>query len=152
MKLKNGSFECVGVMHEQNPQTFEVWTHQHHYVAIPVDAKALVPDDEPTDDDMKQLYMSLVGARAGLILTMPAICIYVAFLQKQCQAPTIGHVRKANRLLRWIRANKLRLGIWFRRLKPPLRVDTFSDSAFKAQDYQGLVMRGCVIFLAELGG
>ena len=28
---------------------------------------------------------------------------------------------------------------------------TLSDSAFKAQDYQGLVMRGCVIVLAELG-
>ena len=26
-----------------------------------------------------------------------------------------------------------------------------SDSAFKAQDYQGLVMRGCIIVLAELG-
>ena len=28
---------------------------------------------------------------------------------------------------------------------------TLSDSAFKAQDYQGLVMRGCIIVLAELG-
>ena len=36
-----------------------------------------------------------------------------------------------------------------RKLQPPLRVITLSDSAFKAQDYQGLVMRGCVILLAE---
>ena len=28
---------------------------------------------------------------------------------------------------------------------------TLSDSAFKAQDYQGLVMRGCIILLAEVG-
>ena len=152
LKVKHGKFECVGVMHEQDPHTFEVWTHQQHYVpqinAIPVDTRALVPDDTPADDDEKQLYMSLVGALAWLILTMPAICIYVAYLQRQCQAPTIGHVRKANRLLRWIRNNKQRLGIWFRRLKPPLRVVTLSDSAFKAQDYQGLVMRGCAIPLA----
>ena len=76
----------------------------------------------------------------------------MAFFQRQTQAPTLGHVRKANRLLRWIRSHKARLGVWFKRLKPPLRVVTLSDSAFKAQDYQGLVMRGCVIILAELGG
>ena len=84
-------------------------------------------------------------------MTMPAICIYVAFLQRHTQAPSLGHVRRANRLLRWIRKSKSRLGILFRRLQPPLRVVTLSDSAFKAQDYQGLVMRGCVIVLAELG-
>ena len=88
---------------------------------------------------------------AWLIMTMPCMCIYVAYLQRQTQAPNLGHVRRANRLLRWIRRNKSRLGIWFRRLRPPLRVVTLSDSAFKAQDYQGLVMRGCVIVLAELG-
>ena len=27
---------------------------------------------------------------------------------------------------------------------------TLSDSAFKAQDYQGLVMRGCIVLLAEV--
>ena len=69
-------------MHEQNPTTYEVWTHQQHYAPqiteIPCDTKALVPDEHPADEDMKQLYMSLVGAMAGLIMTMPAICIYVA--------------------------------------------------------------------------
>ena len=125
-KIKEGKFECVGVLHEQNPTTYEVWTHQQHYAPqineIPVDLKALVPDEHPADEDMKQLYMSLVGAVAWLIMTMPAICIYVAFLQRQTQSPNLGHVRRANRLLRWIRRNKSRLGIWFRRLTPPLRV------------------------------
>ena len=44
LKIKAGSFECVGVMHEQDHATFEVWTHQHHYVnqtkEIAVDAEA----------------------------------------------------------------------------------------------------------------
>ena len=153
LKVKTGNFECVGVMHEQDPTTMEVWTHQHHYVPqikeIPVDTKALVPDEEPADEDMAQLFMSLVGALAWLILTMPSICIYVAFLQRQTKAPNLGHVRRANRLLRWIRRHLKQLGVSFRRLRPPLRVITIKDSAFKAQDYQGLVMRGCVILLAE---
>jgi len=37
----------------------------------------------------------------------------------------------------------------YRRLQEPLRLIALSDSAFKAQDYDGLVMRGCVIVLAE---
>ena len=54
MKIKEGKFECVGVMHEQNPTTYEVWTHQQHYVPqineIPVDLKALVPDEHHADE------------------------------------------------------------------------------------------------------
>ena len=56
--------------------------HQQHYLPqikeIPVDAKALVPDEEPADEDLGQLFMSLVGALAWLILTIPIICICVA--------------------------------------------------------------------------
>ena len=130
-------------MHEQDLKTFEVLTHQQHYVPqineIPCDMKALVPDEHPADEDMKPLYMSLVGAMAWLILTMPGIYIYVAFLQRQPPSPTLRHVRRANRLLRWIKGSNVRLVIWFRRLQPTLRNVTLSDSAFKAQDYQGLV-------------
>ena len=55
LNVKSGNVECVGVMHEHHPVTHEVWTHQHHYVPqikeIPVDAKALVLDEEPADED-----------------------------------------------------------------------------------------------------
>ena len=99
---------------------------------LPADTKALVPDEHPADEDMKQLYMSLVGAMVWLIMTMPFICIYVAYLQRQTQSPNLGHIRRANHLLRWLRRNESRLGVWFRRLRPPLRVVTSCDSAFKA--------------------
>ena len=136
-------------MHEQDPATFEVWTHQHHCVPqmkeIPGDAKALVIDEEPADEDLSQLFMSLVGALAWLLLTMPGICIYVAYLQRQTKSPNLGHIRRANRLLRWVRRNLKKLGVYFRRLRAPLRVVTLSDSAFKAQDYQRLVIGGCIV-------
>ena len=80
---------------------------------------------------------------------MPAVCVYVASLQRHTKAPTVGHVRNANRLLQWIRKNQSRLGVRYKRLQEPLRLIALSDSAFKAQDYDGLVMRGCVIMLAE---
>ena len=40
----------------------------------------------------------------------------------------------------------------FRRLSGQLRLVAISDSAFKAEEYKGLVMRGCVILLAEVPG
>ena len=67
-------------MHEQDPQTFVVCAPDQR---SPVRHKTLVPDEHPADDDMKQLHMSIVGAMAWLIMTMPAICIYVAFLQRK---------------------------------------------------------------------
>ena len=98
MQIKRGVFECVGIMHEQDPQTCEVWTHQQHYLPqikeIPCDLKALVGDEVPADEDMKAMFMSLVGALAWLVLTMPAICVYVAYLQRHTKEPTLGHVRR----------------------------------------------------------
>lgn len=152
LKIKQANFECVGVMHEQSADCSEIWTHQQHYV--PQVKEIMISgmpsgNEEETDDDMRQLYMSLVGALAWLILTMPAICVYVAFLQRHTQKPTVGHVMSANRLLTWVRNNSNKLGVRYRQLQEPIRPVTLSDSAFKAQDYEGLVMRGCVIFLAE---
>ena len=52
-------------------------------------------------------------------------------------------------MLRLIRNVLPRTGIRFRYLRGPLRLITLSDSAFKAQDHEGLVMRACVILLVE---
>ena len=155
LKIKQANSECVGVMHEQSVDCSEIWTHQQHYV--PQIKEIMISgmpsaNEEEADDDMRQLYMSLVGAWAWIILTMPAICVYVAFLQRHTQKPTVGHVKSANRLLKWLRNNSKKLGVRYRQHQEPIRLVTLSDSAFKAQDYEGLVMRGCVIFLAEAKG
>ena len=55
-------------MHEQDPGTKEILAHQQHYVpqitAISVDSKTFASDDEAADDDLRQYFMSLVGAMA----------------------------------------------------------------------------------------
>ena len=130
-------FQCTALdLCPQDPRTFEIWAHQGHDVPqmkeTPCDLKALVSDDTPADEGMTAMFMSLVGALAWLVLTIPAICVYVAYLQRHTKAPTMGHVRRGNRLLRWIRRNKARLGVWFQKLRGPLMLMTLSDSAFKA--------------------
>ena len=80
---------------------------------------------------------------------MPPICIYIAYLQRQAQHPTVNDVKKLNRLLRWIKAHLKSLGIWYQRLQEPVRLLCVSDSAFKAREFDGLAMRGEIIFLAS---
>ncbi|MDA8583864.1 hypothetical protein N9L68_06505 [bacterium] len=118
-------------------------------IAIRVDSRTFASDDAAADDDLRQCFMSLVGALAWLILTAPAICVYVASLQRQSKAPTVGHIRMANRLLACVVKSRGRLAVWYRRLQGPLRLIVLSDAACKAQDTQGLVMGGCVILLAS---
>ena len=64
-------------MHEQDPGTKEILAHQQHYVpqitVLSVDSRIFASDEESVDDDLRQYFMSLVGAMAWLILTMPAI-------------------------------------------------------------------------------
>ena len=45
---------------------------------IPIAGHALQKDEAEADEDLRALYMSLVGALAWLVLTIPAICIYVS--------------------------------------------------------------------------
>jgi hypothetical protein len=47
--------------------------------------------------------------------------------------------------------NTPKLGLRYNKLEEPLELTVISDSAFKALDYQGLVMRGCVVVLREAG-
>lgn len=103
MKTKHGRLELIWGMHEHNEKTNDIHAHQRHYVsqinAIAVGSKKLGCDDELADDELRQCYMSFVGALAWLILRMLAICVYVPFLHRHEKAPTVGHVRHANRLL-----------------------------------------------------
>ena len=108
-------------------------------------------DDTAASPAMLATYQSLVGALAWLTLTMVPIAVDVAWLQRQTKTPTYGHIRNANRLLRWIVRNVATLGVRFVKLREPLELTVISDSAFKALDTKGLVMRGCVVALREAG-
>jgi hypothetical protein len=154
LKLQDGDFECVGVMHETCSDG-SIWTHQHHYVKqLREISEVEFSMEEGTalaSPAMHATYQSLVGALAWLTLTMVPIAVYVAWLQRQTKAPTYGNIRNANRLLRWIVRNVEKLGVRFVKLQEPLEITVISDSAFKALDTTGLVMRGCVVALREAG-
>jgi len=153
LKIQRGTFECIGILHERDPKTFEIWTHQRHYVEqlrpMSADAYAGRSKESAVSKQTHGTYMSLLGAIAWLTQTMPAICVYVAYLQRHNHDPRVEHVRSINRLLRWIQKRKKDLGIRYCALKPPARIAVVADSAFKAQETDGLAMRGCALMLIE---
>jgi len=145
LKVSVDAFECVGVVHERDARTGEFWIHQHHSVKqlreIDVSRYSFENDEADVPEEIHQLFMSLVGALAWLTLTMATIGVYVSYLQRKNKQPTLGDVRKANRLLRWIRRHLKDLGIRFVKLNGKLKVVVVSDSAFKAQDLRSRNVR-----------
>jgi len=151
LKKQFSNFECIGIMHVQDARSCEIWTHQHHYLLqlrpISEDSYVMADGNGPVTETTHSAYRSLLGGIAWLTQTMIAISVYVAALQRSAKAPTINDIRNLNRLLRWIRTNKEKLGIRYKYLAPPWRLAVVSDSAFQALEYEGLAMRGCLIMM-----
>ena len=149
LKIQLDKFECLGIMHEQCPKTLEIWTHQQHYVQqlkpINVDAYVMADLQSEVSDQTRQSFQSLLGGVAWMTQTCIAICIYVAYLQRKGKAPTVKDVRSLNRLLGWIKRMGTKLGIRYRRLVGPIKLMVITDAAFKALEYEGLAMRGCIV-------
>ena len=143
------SFTHVGVVHEQSPTTFEVEMHQKPYAQqlrqICLDSVATQDPDTPVDTELKGCFATLLGGTAWMTLTVTAIAVYVSFLQRHLTKPTVKHLKDLNRLVQWVTTHPQSL--WFRPLRPPLRLVAVSDSSFSAGDTQGLVMRGCILLL-----
>ena len=150
LKSEYFKFEHTGVLHEQDEVTFEVYTHQDHYVQqlkqIEPSLYACKSESDPCEDVLLQLYQSLLGALAWLLQTRIDICTYVGYLQRHAHAPTVLHLKKANKLLSWCK--RVKTGIRYTQLKEPLRIVTIADSAYSASDQDCLSIRGHLIALA----
>ena len=78
MKIQYGTFEYIGIMHGQNPETRKIRTHQQHYVrqlkAINV-VYSVSNERDIVSASTPSAFMSLLGAIAWLTQTMLAICV-----------------------------------------------------------------------------
>eukprot|EP00959_Pyramimonas_sp_CCMP1952_P032431 680831-Pyramimonas_sp.AAC.1 len=104
-------------------------------------------DEDPPEKHVKH-YPSLLGAIAWCIMTRVDTCIYVAALQRHGKAPKVGHIRKMNVLLKYMKESPLVLTA--QRLTPPAKLMAVGDVAFRREPLdQGLAMRGAVYLLIE---
>ena len=157
LKRELNAFENVGICFEQNLAEHCIRSHQGNYIRqireMSVDSSALAVPETDCDIDQHATYLSLVGALAWCVLTIPAIAVYIAFLQRQVAAPKIGHCRDANRLVRYL--HKLvkddQHALVYHKLSGPLVIYAVGDSAFSAGEFEGLALRGGFVLVSERG-
>ena len=145
-----GDFEHTGIKHILS-KDFSVYTHQNHYVTEI--SEISLTDINTTDpqsalaDDLLTLFWSLLGALSWLQQTRADIAPFIGYLQRVAHIPTIAHVKMANKLLRYVR--RVKCGLRFTRLTPPLKMVTVADSAYKADDglTECIALRGCIILI-----
>ena len=150
-KSEWSKFTHTGVQHEHTPGHH--WAHQAAYVEQlrPIDASKLKgrSESEMATGDLHSDYMSLLGGIAWTVLTRAEAAVYVQALQRSAHRPTIGHCRRLNLVLRYIRRQQS--GLRYRRLRHPVKIVGFSDAAFRAQpeESSGLALRGLATLLME---
>ena len=96
---------------------------------------------------MKTLFWSLLGALSWLQQTRAYIAPFIGYLQREAHRPTVKLVELANKILRY--ARRVKSGIVYKRLIPPLRLVTVADSAYKANDDLSdcIALRGYIILV-----
>jgi len=152
LKQEEGTFEHLGIKHEQDPMTKEIRAHQTHYAQklSPVDTKTLSMTDEQLalDSNFTSLYLTLLGALSWLCQTRLDICVYVQSLQRSASRPNIGCLIRLNRVTNWVRRKVFVLT--YRRFNlSQVRLMAVSDAAFRREDLSGLSLRGHIILLTE---
>ena len=153
MKQADGKFDHVGIRHEDVPGGIRL--HQDHYVStlrcVCLDAVKHFPADEEATSEFHGYFRTLLGAVAWCLLTMPAACVYVAYLQRHMQKSHWRQLQELNRLVRWMQ--RVPQGLVFLQNSGSCQLVAATDSLFPAGDTKGLVMRGAVIMLTygEIG-
>ena len=155
LKRERNSFENVGICFEKDLAAHCIRSHQGNYIRqireMSVDSTALAKPDTDCEKNQHATYLSIVGALAWGVLTIPAIAVYIAYLQRQVAAPKLRHCRDASRLVRL--PHKLfkddQYALVYHKLSGPLVIYAVGDSAFSAGEFEGLALRGSFVLVAE---
>ena len=151
LKIQWNEFTNCGVHHVQDKVSKGCSLDQIDYAK---NLKAIVHDEvqtKPTESDcgpeLHQLYQSLLGAVAYLYLTRTDVLVFISGLQRWAHKPKIIHVKRLNKVLRWVQRNPRKLEY------PPFDLSgkhfrIVSDAAFKKEDEKGHSLRGTLYLSA----
>ena len=149
LTIKQGEFEHCGIRYKQTPESVSMT--QHHYAdqLRLIDTSGMPMDkiDQKLDEHQLGLFMSLLGGLAWLNMTRCDCCVYTQALQRAVSVATLGHIKKLNMVVKWVKRKPA--GLVYRRLVEPLKMVCISDSAFRKEDATGLAMRGSLVALCE---
>ena len=144
-------FTHLGVEHEHSEKGHSQGQAAYILTLRPIDPNLLKgkPDDESAGPELTAKFMSLLGGVAWTVLTATGALVYIQALQRHAQKPTIGHCKRINIVLRYLRRNES--GLSYSKLTHPLKLVAFTDAAFRAlpEESSGLALRGLAVLLVE---
>ena len=95
-----------------------------------------------------QLFMSLLGAAAYALLTRTDAAVYIVALQRHNMKPQRIHIKRLNRIVRWIQKDQQK--VIFTRIQGPTYLRLVSDAAFRKEDDTGHALKGHLFLRAKL--
>ena len=148
LKIQLDEFEHLGLVHKRVGDYVEV--HQNQYIAqlrCISSALTLADDEADLDASSTALFMSLLGGVGWVVQTRPDVAAYVGALQRHLKNPKVKHLKRLNRVVRYVKAHPLVLK--FKRVPPPTCLGIISDSAFQAKDQDCLAVKSGIVCLMQ---
>ena len=100
-------------------------------------------NEEQCVEGLHSLFISLLGAIAYATHTRVDVMVFIVALQRRNHNPEVQHVRKLNKLLKWVQRNPKRLT--YRNLPSrDTHLRIISDAAFKKETEKGHCLRGAL--------
>ena len=142
LTVQREKFDHTGIAHLQHKDgTIEFG--QNHYIEQlrRIDDSETRGQAENTalSSELTSAFLSLLGGISWVVQTRLDVAVYVNALQRAAKAPAVKHLRRLNRLLRWLQ--RRRSVTVFRKLREPLKLTCVSDAAFRREDTTGLSVR-----------
>ena len=153
LKLETDSFEHLGVQHKLLPDGMRTLSQEGCIKELRPIAEAelrLMPVEEPVDERIRSLYMSLLGGLAWTVQTRPDIAVFISALQRRLQKPRVQDVLNLNRVLKYVKLKPVVLT--YKPLKQPWSLVAVSDSAYKGEGQDCLAVRSGLIALTDRDG
>ena len=89
--------------------------------------------------------MSLLGGVGWVVQTRPDVITYVGALQRNLKKPKAVHLRRLNRVVRYLQTHPL--CIRYHKVPAPTKLGVISDSAFRADEPDCLAIKSGIIGL-----
>eukprot|EP00971_Amphidinium_carterae_P001637 32933-Amphidinium_carterae.1 len=139
-------FTNCGVTHSQSSDG-TVLMNQHKFISAI--RPCIIPDlskepDAVLTEPQRRVFLSSLMTVAYASLTRPDIQVFVTALQRQCSQPQSQHVRRLNKVIKYVQKHPKQLV--YRSLGAGAsQLVVFSDASFCAEAGQGRSQRGAVI-------
>ena len=143
LKYNETKFTNTGVRHERHADG-SVTLDQDEYISAlkPISHPSMIgaKADAEAGQTLIELFWSLLGAAAYMLITQSQLAVYIVSLQRKVKAPLMIHIRRLNAVVRV--AQKRPAKIVYQAMQAAGVLECHSDSGFSKEQEAGYGIRG----------